>query len=311
MCHALFDPRRRLTDTLPASFYVHVPLEALLPRDERAPEAEEHEAEEPEAEEPEAEAVTRVATEPPGGQPVAASPSPTARRAPRIDWVSGPVPVVPGRRPRPRVGDAADRGPLPPQAMGEAELAAAEGDYADWHLASELELERAAAGPRSRLPALSSLGWGAGIVLLSLFFALQIAHAQRDSLAASEQWRPWVERLCVVAGCELPLQRDRDRLRLLRGQVTEHPREDDALVAAAVIVNEAPFPQPYPLVRLALLDGNQRVTAERWFHPGDYLEDPELRGRWEAGMTPGRMINVRVELRDPGSGAEQYRFEYR
>ncbi|MCP1675090.1 putative Zn finger-like uncharacterized protein [Natronocella acetinitrilica] len=325
MCHTAFDPRRRLVDTLPAAFHAHLPLESLALLDREPDEAVISDVEPATADQPADVAVDPAepiepVDEPPS-QPAAVSepeplrtetPAPPARRA--IDWTSGPVSVVPGRAVRPGVSRPGGGRPALAtaayQALGEDALAAAEGDHGDWHLQSALELERqAAAGIPAAGP--SNLLWLTGVLLLALLFGLQVTYAQRNVMAASAELRPWAERLCAVTGCELPLLRDREQMRLLRGQVTEHPRRDDALVAAALIVNDAPFRQPYPLIRLSLLDGNQRVTAERWFHPSDYLEDETLRHQWERGMSPGRSISVRLELMDPGGGAEQYIFEYR
>ncbi|MCC5856659.1 MAG: DUF3426 domain-containing protein [Ectothiorhodospiraceae bacterium] len=182
---------------------------------------------------------------------------------------------------------------------------------ADWQLASGLELEARTAPQRRTATGAAVWAWVAGILLLNLLLVLQVVYTQREELARYAQLRPWLEPLCRVAGCELPLQRDPERLRMLRSQVTDHPSRSGALVATAVIINQAPFRQPYPLLRLTLLDQNQRVAGERWFHPADYLHDPGLRERWDAGMPVEHPVAVRLELLDPGSGSAQYIFEMR
>ncbi len=181
----------------------------------------------------------------------------------------------------------------------------------DWHLASRLELEAGVARARRGRLGLSGWCWAFGILCLTASLGLQVIWFQRDALAGYPELRPWLERGCALVGCRLPLQRDAARLRMVRSQVTEHPERAGVLVATAVLVNEADFRQPYPLLRLSLLDQNQRVAGERWFHPADYLDDPGLRAHWEAGMPSEHPVSVRLELLDPGSGSAQYRFEYR
>ncbi|WP_171909969.1 DUF3426 domain-containing protein [Aquisalimonas asiatica] len=179
----------------------------------------------------------------------------------------------------------------------------------DWQELARLELE-AAADDASRRRRSRGL-WLAGIALLGLVLGLQAAYVQRDTLAADPRWRPAVEALCTVARCELPLPRDRDSLRLVRGQVSDHPERDGALVVTASLVNEADFRQPFPLLQLSLLNDNQDVAGERWFHPSDYLGDAEYADRWQEGMPPDIPVRVRLVLEDPGSGARQYLFQLR
>ena len=272
------------------------------------------------------------------------------RRGRQIDWLSGPVPVVPGRTARSRSGtgtpapassspeekpaaSARDQAaPVPslpgdeaapppdpsPDTPGAGDAAAVLGHVDEpavavdleehWQELSRLEIERAAQPqPRSRAPYL----WFAGVVLMVLSLGVQSAYIMRDDLAQDPTWRPWLETLCTVAGCELPLRRDLTAVRLVRGQVSDHPELDETLVATASLVNEAGFRQPYPLLRLSLLDNNQNISGERWFHPEDYLGEPAQRQEWAAGMPPGLAVRVRLVLEDPGSGAQQYIFDLR
>ncbi|MFO7858393.1 MAG: DUF3426 domain-containing protein [Ectothiorhodospiraceae bacterium] len=171
---------------------------------------------------------------------------------------------------------------------------------------SRVELEDGSSAGDSRR--LRQLGWLAANALLILVLGLQAAYIKRDALAAEPRWRPWVAGLCAVSGCELPLLRAADQMQMVRGRVTEHPQLDGALVATGGIANRAEFRQPYPLMRLQLLDGNRNISGERWFHPRDYLD----RNRdWRAGIPTETTVRVRLVLSDPGSGARQYIFDLR
>lgn len=191
----------------------------------------------------------------------------------------------------------------------DAEVAMGAGLAADWHDLSRMEIESASSAAPARRS--RRYGWLAGIVLLTASLGLQAAYVMRDDLAGEARWRPWLEAMCAVAGCELPLMRDVDAIRLVRGRVTEHPEIPGALVATAALVNDASFRQPYPLLQLSLLDNNQNISGERWFHPEDYLGDGAGRRDWTAGMAPGATTRVRLVLEDPGTGARQYIFDLR
>lgn len=183
------------------------------------------------------------------------------------------------------------------------------GSETDWHLAPSMEMEMRS-GPDRYAPAQGTGWWVAGVLIMLLLLIGQVFWFQRDELARYPELRPWLGAICDVAGCELPLRRDMDQLQLLRAQVTDHPEQESALVASAALVNSADFRQPYPLLKLSLLDAEQNVVGERWFHPRDYLEDPVRQEEWQRGMPPQQAVAVRFALRDPGSGSAQYVFDY-
>ncbi len=215
--------------------------------------------------------------------------------------------------PATEVGVAADVDGGQPQTPAARELPDIEvfGVADEWRLASEFEVEQRPRAPAAKLAAPSSLAWTAGVLVLLAALLVQVMWFQRDELAGYPELRPWLERMCQVGGCELPLRRDPDRLSLLRGQVAEHPEVEAALVASATLVNQADFRQPYPLLKLTLLDDEQGVAGERWFHPSQYLDDPVQREGWRRGMPVQQPVAVRLSLRDPGTGPAQYVFDFR
>lgn len=150
---------------------------------------------------------------------------------------------------------------------------------------------------------LAALGWTVGVLLLAMLLLAQFAYFRRNELAQNPSLRPWLDALCVAAGCELPLLRDLSQIHILQRRVTAHPTVRDALLVKATLVNDASFPQPYPLVRLTFIDAGGRKVATRSFPPRDYLEDPQMRASIVAGMPPKQPVAVRLELADPGGGA--------
>ncbi len=179
-------------------------------------------------------------------------------------------------------------------------------------LSDEFEAEPVRVSPRGKSHWRTGLIWGGGTLLLILLLVVQYAYIMRDDLSQDARLRPWLETMCAVAGCELPLLRDLESLHILQRRVMGHPEREDALMVRATLVNDAAFPQPYPEVRLRFLNAAGQVTAERWFKPQEYLEEQPLRSQTEEGMPPMQPIAVRLDLVDPGEGAaENFDIEFR
>lgn len=161
-----------------------------------------------------------------------------------------------------------------------------------------------AAPPRRR----SRLWLGAAAGLpLALIFILAVVYLQRDTLAAYPQARPWLESMCELAGCKLPLFRDTQNLRVVSRTVTAHPTLPGALEINLSFVNEAPYPQPYPTIQLRLLDINENVVSQHLFPPEIYLPDADM----SRGLAPSERVQVVLEVADPGPDAENFRFDFR
>ncbi len=150
----------------------------------------------------------------------------------------------------------------------------------------------------------------AGLTLIALLLATlagQYLHANRQTLAQNPDTRPLVEALCAVAGCEVPLLRKPQYIKLVDRDIRSHPRHDNALLVEAVMVNEAPFTQAYPNVRLTLLDITGKTLSGRSFTPREYLP-PTVDA--DAGMAPGKQIGFVLVLVDPGEEAVGFEFEF-
>ncbi len=150
-----------------------------------------------------------------------------------------------------------------------------------------------------------TVGWGLGMVALTGLLAAQYAYHNRTSLSAEPEWRPWLERLCAVAQCELPPRRAPEAIGMLDRTVQSHPRYRGALLITATLVNRADFPQPYPRVEIVMSDLNQQLVARRTFDPEQYL----------AGAPPGRFpaggeAHLMLEVTDPGNAAVGFEFNF-
>lgn len=175
------------------------------------------------------------------------------------------------------------------------------------------------ATPVEEVPPASSQGrgwarfvaWGIGALVLVVLLGVQYAYFMRDDLARYPNLRPWLSAMCSVAHCKLPLRRDLNQIKILRGRVLTEPNHPGVLLVRATLVNEAAFAQPYPQLRLTLMDINGNVTGRRWFAPAQYVADTVLRKQMGAGMPPKQPVAVRLELVDPGHNSENFEFDFR
>ena len=80
-----------------------------------------------------------------------------------------------------------------------------------------------------------------------------------------------------------------------------------ALMISATLRNDAPFAQPYPVVSLVLADAQGHRVAMRRLRPSEYLDDSES---LRAGMAPGAVTALVLEVEDPGNKAVAFEFGF-
>jgi hypothetical protein len=162
-------------------------------------------------------------------------------------------------------------------------------------------------GPPAGQPLFGNAFWGVGVVVLLVLFIVQYSYYTRDDLARYPELRPWIQQLCDIAQCELPMQQDIDKIKLTHRDITQHPRVKGALLINAVFVNKAGFAQPFPVMQITLSDLSGRVIAKRRFQPVEYLDaDVNIR----RGMSPNNPIQIVLEIADPGKDAENFEFNF-
>lgn len=173
---------------------------------------------------------------------------------------------------------------------------------AQTHLITELEQAVATASPwRHAL-------WTAAALVLILLLGFQYVYFNRIALANTESGRPWVEGICGLVGCEVPLRRAAEQIKLVQRDIRTHPRFANALRVRATLMNEAAFAQPYPQIQLTFHDINDTVLASRRFQPKEYLPADTDIGHGIAAKTS---VEIQLELVDPGREAVGFEFEFR
>ena len=152
------------------------------------------------------------------------------------------------------------------------------------------------------------LGWSLLILIATAGLVGQYVYYNLDELARQERYRPWLERICPLAGCTLPSRVDIEQIRSSNLVVRSHPDFNGALVVDAIIYNRASFPQPFPLLEFSFADINGNPIASRSFKPGEYLSG-ELTGQQQ--MPSQVPIHISLDILDPGTRAVNYSLGFR
>lgn len=157
---------------------------------------------------------------------------------------------------------------------------------------------------RARNP-VATLFWSLTSLVLILTLVGQYAYVQRDELARHAQIRPWLEWLCLHAGCELPLVRSPELIRIAGRDIRRHPDTDDALIVNITITNHASYVQAWPVIQIGFFDLRNRPLALRRFTADEYLPHDLSIGDGIPVQTP---IRVRLDIVDPGTEAVNFAF---
>ncbi len=210
------------------------------------------------------------------------------------------------RSPEPPPGTAPE---APAPAAGETRAAPAGGaSEASAEEVPEALVEDLRRYRRARRARLTSTLLTAASLLLVVLAVAQIAWFQPGAvLARYPRAAPLLERYCARLGCTLPQRRDPGRITVLTRDVRVHPRYEGALRVVAVIMNTAPFAQPYPRMRFALFNVNGQTIASRTFTPPEYLGEAAPRTRL---MEPNRPVQLALELLAPEEAAVSFEFAF-
>lgn len=152
-------------------------------------------------------------------------------------------------------------------------------------------------------------GWLWSLVALALLAGLvsQVVWFQFDRLSAIPELRPWYERACALAGCQLQPLTALDRIQSRQLVVRTDPQDRNALLVDAVIINQAEFEQPFPAIALTFSNLNGDVVAQSVFPPSDYLAGD---GQSLGSMPPGTPVRIAISIRDPGRDAVNYNLRF-
>jgi predicted Zn finger-like uncharacterized protein len=136
----------------------------------------------------------------------------------------------------------------------------------------------------------------------------QVLYLQFDAWARNPDIRPVYEWLCSGLNCQLPVMRALDDIRSKNLVVRSNPDVPGELMVDALIVNQARFAQPFPVIELRFSSMDGRPITARRFTPEEYLAG-ELKGATMfAPLTP---VHIALAIEDPGTDAVSYYIQFR
>lgn len=155
---------------------------------------------------------------------------------------------------------------------------------------------------------LRTVFWALAVLSLLGVLIAQVTWYQFDRLSAIPQLRPFYEKGCEIAGCELKPLVNVEAIQSRKLVVRTDPENRDQLIVDAVILNRAGFEQPFPAIALTFSNLNGDVVAQSTFTPEEYLagEAAEL-----ASMPVETPVRIAIRIRDPGRDAVNYNLSFR
>ncbi|WP_417516325.1 DUF3426 domain-containing protein [Marinobacter sp.] len=155
---------------------------------------------------------------------------------------------------------------------------------------------------------LRTLAWSLIVLGLLGVLASQVIWFQFDRLSAIPELRPFYEKGCELAGCELKPLINVEAIQSRKLVVRTNPENRNQLVVDAVIVNRADFQQPFPAIALTFSNLNGDVVAQSVFTPSEYLagEAEDLQA-----MPVETPVRIAISIRDPGRDAVNYNISFR
>lgn len=186
---------------------------------------------------------------------------------------------------------SANDSPVDPEAAPGRSQVEAEGEEfeADWmHVAEQ---------PRK------SHHWMIAATLAGVALLLQAAHFWRVELAEIPAIGSWLRPLYASLDAPLPDNWDVGAYVVAKDTISNHPEVTGALLVNASVTSNAARPQPYPLLKITLLDRWGEPIGERFFAPAEYLNDSADAASL---IEPGDTHPASVLIMDPGAGAVSY-----
>ncbi len=145
--------------------------------------------------------------------------------------------------------------------------------------------------------------WSTLALIMSLLLFFQVAYFKFDYFSRIEPTRTAYLFTCPLFGCEVPPLVDISEIETTNLIVRNHPQVGEALLVDAILINKAPFEQPFPDLILSFSKIDETLVASRRFTPKEYL------GGELAGMKyiPERQpVHIALEIADPGAEAVTY-----
>lgn len=146
------------------------------------------------------------------------------------------------------------------------------------------------------------------ILVLLTISLLQLAYFRAFELTfAVPSATPYIEMFCEKVSCHYSGPLDKKKIQLLSRDVRVHPKEKNALLISAAMINNAHFAQPYPNIKIRLSDISGNVVAERIFTAKTYMGNATNPFSLMKSKIP---VHIKFEVVDPGKDAVNFEFDF-
>ena len=125
------------------------------------------------------------------------------------------------------------------------------------------------------------------ILFLLLTLAAQVAYNKRYLFLSTPRHQP-------------------QKIQMLNHNIFAHPNESGVLLISAQIENTAKKAQPYPVLALSLKNAQSELVAFRRFLTKEYLTDYSE----DQLIPPNIPITLKLKIKDPGSKATRFQFDF-
>lgn len=146
------------------------------------------------------------------------------------------------------------------------------------------------------------------LIILFIFSFSQLAYFRAFELTyALPATIPIIKAFCDKATCRYSGPVATKQIQLLNRDVRIHPKEKNALLISAAIINRAHFAQPYPNIKIRLSDISGNIIAERIFKSKTYLKKTNNPFLLMKSKIP---VHINFEVVDPGKDAVNFEFSF-
>ncbi len=159
-------------------------------------------------------------------------------------------------------------------------------------------LERSRSAPIRHRSTLTFIALAALTLLaINAVRSVMVDESQRSRFSAA-----W----CNVINCGTAISQDYSQLQIVRRKIYGHPNIDGVLVISLAMVNRLSGEMHYPTLQVRMTNRGGEVIARGLFKPRDYVP------RFETGMTitPERVVDVVLQVEDPGDAAQSFDLEF-
>ena len=142
-------------------------------------------------------------------------------------------------------------------------------------------------------------------LLLFLILLAQMLYFFRIEIAARiPGLKPALVAGCKLLQCSIPLPNKAEQMSIESSELAASPVQANAITLNAILRNNAPYVQAYPMLELTLTDTTDQALARRIFLPQDYLKPGQDE---KQGLASNRETSVKLHLDTNNLKANGYR----